>query len=88
MVNALFMDLGEKPDRDRESRDRKLFQLIEKCPRQVVFFVDAAHKLPHQTLAGLKTLVERKLCVVLIGHPKVTLLSPASGCSGSSPTCT
>ncbi|HZC00375.1 MAG TPA: AAA family ATPase, partial [Gammaproteobacteria bacterium] len=68
VVNALFMDFGEKPDRDRESRDRKLLQLIEKCPRQVVFFIDDAHKLPPPTLTGLKTLVEKKLCVVLIGH--------------------
>jgi hypothetical protein len=26
IVHALCMDFGEKPDRDRESRDRKLFQ--------------------------------------------------------------
>ena len=65
------MDFGEKPDRDRESRDRKLLQLIEKCPRQVVFFIDDAHKLPPPTLTGLKTLVEKKLCVVLIGHPRL-----------------
>ena len=71
VVNALFMDFGEKPDRDRESRDRKLLQLIEKCPRQVVFFIDDAHKLPPPTLTGLKTLVEKKLCVVLIGHPRL-----------------
>lgn len=40
IVNALFMDFGEKPDRERESRDRKLFQLIEKSPRPVVLFID------------------------------------------------
>jgi type II secretory pathway predicted ATPase ExeA len=71
IVKALFMDFGEKPDRDRESRDRKLFQLIEKSSRQVVFFVDDAHHLQAQTLAGLKGLVEKKLCVVLIGHPRL-----------------
>ena len=71
IVNALFMDFGEKPDRDRESRDRKLFQLIEKSPRQVVFFIDDAHRLQAQTLAGLKGLVEKKLCVVLVGHPRL-----------------
>src|SRR5207248_9505991 len=62
---------SDLPDRDRESRDRKLLQLIEKCPRQVVFFIDDAHKLPPPTLTGLKTLVEKKLCVVLIGHPRL-----------------
>jgi type II secretory pathway predicted ATPase ExeA len=71
IVKALFMDFGEKPDHDRESRDRKLFQLIEKSSRQVVFFVDDAHHLQAQTLAGLKGLVEKKLCVVLIGHPRL-----------------
>src|SRR6266498_5352321 len=30
LVNALYMDFGEKPEKERESRDRKLFQLIEK----------------------------------------------------------
>jgi type II secretory pathway predicted ATPase ExeA len=35
----------------------------------VVFFIDDAHKLPPPTLTGLKTLVEKKLCGVLIGHP-------------------
>ena len=64
LVNALFMDFGEKPDRDRESRDRKLFQLIEKSPWPVVFVIDDAHRLPAQTLAGLKGLVEKKLGVV------------------------
>jgi type II secretory pathway predicted ATPase ExeA len=72
IVQALFMDLGEKPERDRESRDRKLFQLIEKSGRQVVFFLDDAHSLHGKTLAGLKLIVERGLCLVLIGHPRLS----------------
>jgi type II secretory pathway predicted ATPase ExeA len=71
IVHALFMDFGEKPDRDRESRDRKLFQLIEKSPRPVVLFIDDAHRLQAQTLAGLEGLVEKKLGVVLVGHPRL-----------------
>jgi type II secretory pathway predicted ATPase ExeA len=71
IVHALFMDFGEKPDRDRESRDRKLFQLIEKSPRPVVLFIDDAHRLQAQTLAGLKGLVEKQLGVVLVGHPRL-----------------
>jgi type II secretory pathway predicted ATPase ExeA len=63
--------LGEKPDRDRESRDRKLFQLIEKSTRPVVLFIDDAHRLQAQTLAGLKGLVEKPLGGVLVGHPRV-----------------
>jgi type II secretory pathway predicted ATPase ExeA len=74
IVNALFMDLNEKPDKERESRDRKLLQLIEKhnqAGRKIVFFMDDAHSLHPKTLAGLKILVEKGLCVVLIGHPRL-----------------
>jgi len=62
--HALFMDCGEKPGRDRERRDRKRFQLIEKSPRPVVWCIDDAHRLQAQTLAGLKGLVEQQLGVV------------------------
>jgi type II secretory pathway predicted ATPase ExeA len=72
LVQALFMDFGEKPDKERESRDRKLFQLIEKSNRKVVLFVDDAHNLQSKTLFGLKALVERSLCVVLVGHPRLS----------------
>jgi len=65
------MDLGEKPDRDREGRDRKLFQLIEKSRQPVVFFIDDAHLVQTKTLFGLKKLIERGLCVVLVGHPRL-----------------
>jgi type II secretory pathway predicted ATPase ExeA len=71
LVQALFIDFGEKPEKDRESRDRKLFQLIEKSNRRVVLFVDDAHGVPPKTLFGLKALVERGLCVVLAGHPRL-----------------
>jgi type II secretory pathway predicted ATPase ExeA len=71
LVNALYMDFGEKPEKDRESRDRKLFQMIEKHSRRVVLFVDDAHNLPNKTLFGLKALVEKGLCVVLVGHPRL-----------------
>jgi type II secretory pathway predicted ATPase ExeA len=71
IVQALFMDFGEKLDRDRESRDRKLFQRIEKSPRPVVLCIDDVHRLPAQTLAGLKGLVEKQLGVVLVGHPRL-----------------
>jgi general secretion pathway protein A len=71
LVNALYMDFGEKAEKERESRDRKLFQLIEKHSRRVVLFVDDAHNLPNKTLFGLKALVEKGLCVVLVGHPRL-----------------
>jgi type II secretory pathway predicted ATPase ExeA len=71
LVHALFMDFGEKPEKDRESRDRKLFQLIEKSNRKVALFVDDAHNMQPRTLLGLKALVERGLCVVLVGHPRL-----------------
>ncbi len=71
LVNALYMDFGEKAEKERESRDRKLFQLIEKHSRRVVLFVDDAHNLPYKTLFGLKALVEKGLCVVLVGHPRL-----------------
>jgi type II secretory pathway predicted ATPase ExeA len=62
LVHALFMDFGEKPEKDRESRDRKLFQLIEKSNRKVTLFVDDAHNVQPRTLLGLIALVERGLC--------------------------
>lgn len=74
IINALFMDLNEKPDKERESRDRKLLQLIDKhnqSGRKIVFFMDDAHSLHPKTLSGLKILVEKGLCVVLIGHPRL-----------------
>lgn len=71
LVNALYMDFGEKAEKERESRDRKLFQLIEKHSRRVVLFVDDAHNLQNKTLFGLKALVEKGLCVVLVGHPRL-----------------
>jgi type II secretory pathway predicted ATPase ExeA len=39
-------------------------KLIEKSTRQVVLFIDDAHRLQAQTLAGLKGLVEKQLGVV------------------------
>jgi type II secretory pathway predicted ATPase ExeA len=71
LVNALYMDFGEKPDKERENRDRKLFQLIEKSGRRVTLFIDDAHSLQNKTLFGLKALVEKGLCVVLVGHPRL-----------------
>lgn len=74
IINALFIDLSEKPDKERESRDRKLLQLIDKhnqFGRKIVFFMDDAHNLHPKTLSGLKILVEKGLCVVLIGHPRL-----------------
>ncbi len=71
LVNALYMDFGEKPEKERESRDRKLFQLIEKSGRRVALFIDDAHSLQNKTLFGLKALVEKGLCVVLVGHPRL-----------------
>jgi type II secretory pathway predicted ATPase ExeA len=71
LVNALYMDFGEKPEKERESRDRKLFQMIEKHARRAVLFVDDAHSLQNKTLFGLKALVEKGLCVVLVGHPRL-----------------
>lgn len=34
-----IMDFGEKPEKDRKSRDRKLFQLFEKSNRKMAVFV-------------------------------------------------
>ena len=54
-----------------------MLELIHKSHRTVVLFVDDAHGLHHQTLVGLKQLIElvrhnnRMLSVVLAGHPKL-----------------
>lgn len=71
IVQAIYLDFNEKIEKDRESRDRKLLQLIEKSSRRVVFFIDDAHNLHYKTLTALKILVERGLSLVLIGHPKL-----------------
>ncbi len=81
LITALFYDLS--PEKDSkvptkpEKRERRLLELIKKCHRTVVLFVDDAHGLHPSTLVGLKRLIElvrhngRKLSVVLAGHPKL-----------------
>lgn len=81
LITALFYDLSPekncKVPSQAEKRERKLLELIKKCHRTVVLFVDDAHGLHHSTLVGLKRLIELvrynggKLTVVLAGHPKL-----------------
>jgi type II secretory pathway predicted ATPase ExeA len=81
LITALFYDLSTEKDfkvpTQPEKRERKLLELIKKCQRTVVLFVDDAHGLHHRTLVGLKRLIELvrhnggKLSVVLAGHPKL-----------------
>lgn len=81
LITALFYDLSTEKDfkvpTQPEKRERRLLELIKKCQRTVVLFVDDAHGLHHRTLVGLKRLIELvrhnggKLSVVLAGHPKL-----------------
>ncbi len=81
LITALFYDLSPEKDfkvpTKPEKRERRLLELIKKCHRTVVLFVDDAHGLHPSTLVGLKRLIElvrdngRKLSVVLAGHPKL-----------------
>ncbi|NEQ78588.1 MAG: AAA family ATPase [Okeania sp. SIO2C9] len=81
LITALFYDLSTEKDfklpTKPEKRERMLLGLISKCRKPVVLFVDDAHALHHQTLVGLKRLIELvrqdkgTLSVVLAGHPKL-----------------
>ena len=81
LITALFYDLSPEKDfkvpSQSEKRERKLLELIKKCHRTVVLFVDDAHGLHSSTLVGLKRLIElvrhngETLSVVLAGHPKL-----------------
>ena len=81
LIAALFYDLSTEKDfklpTQPEKRERKLLELIQKCHKPVVLFVDDAHGLHNQTLVGLKRLIElvrqgrETLSVVLAGHPKL-----------------
>lgn len=62
LVTALLYDLS--PDKDcqvpttAEKREQKLLDLMLRCRTPVVLFVDDAHEVSHQTIIGLKQLVE------------------------------
>lgn len=81
LIAALFYDLSTEKDgkmpTQPERRERQLLDLIQKCRKPVVLFVDDAHGLHNQTLVRLKRLIELVrqdqgiLSVVLAGHPKL-----------------
>lgn len=81
LMTALFYDLSIekniKVPTQSERRERRLLELIHKRNRTIVLLVDDAHGLHHQTLVGLKRLIELvrhnqgTLSVVLAGHPKL-----------------
>ena len=81
LMTALFYDLVTEKDfripTQPERRERKLVEIISKRCKSVALFCDEAHDLHHDTLVGLKRLVELvqncggTLSVVLVGHPKL-----------------
>lgn len=81
LIAALFYDLSTDKEIKiplmGEKRERELRDLIKKGKKPVALFVDEAHDLHHNTLTGLKRLIEVVedsggiLSVVLAGHPKL-----------------
>ncbi|MCF7976668.1 MAG: AAA family ATPase [Chromatiaceae bacterium] len=78
---AMYYDLATEKDGDLPSKpeksERVLINLIQRCDRPVVLFVDDAHDLNGNTVRGLKRIIERvrrrggRLSVLLGGHPKL-----------------
>ena len=81
LIAALFYDLSSEKDvkipGQGEKRERDLIELIKKGKKPVALFVDEAHDLHHNTLKGLKRLIEMVednkgiLSIILAGHPKL-----------------
>ena len=81
LITALFCDLstdkGPKAPTQIELRERALRDLVRKRKKPVVLIVDEAHDLHHNTLTGLKRLIEMvadgggKLSVLLAGWPRL-----------------
>ena len=81
MIEALYCDLATEKDgkllTNPEKRARQILEVMKKQRKPVVLFVDDAHGLYHQTLVGLKRLIELVeggnaiLSIVLAGHPKL-----------------
>ena len=81
LITALFCDLstdkGPKIPTQIELRERALRDLVRKRRKPVVLIVDEAHDLHHNTLTGLKRLIEMvadgggKLSVLLAGWPRL-----------------
>jgi type II secretory pathway predicted ATPase ExeA len=81
LIIALFYDLATEKDfkmpTQPEKRERKLCELVRKCRKPVVLFIDEAHDLHSKTLVGLKRLIEMIqdnesiLSIVLAVHPKL-----------------
>ncbi len=81
LIEALYCDLATEKDgklpTNPEKRARQILEVMKKQRKPVVLFVDDAHGLYHQTLVGLKRLIELVennnaiLSIVLVGHPKL-----------------
>ena len=81
IMTALYYDLSPQKEvkvpSHIEKRGRGLQALIKAKKKPVVLFIDEAHALHHNTLKGLKRLMEMaqdshaKLSIVLAGHPKL-----------------
>ena len=83
LIEAMFYDLspGDRAQvkilKQAERRERDLRDLMKKGRRPVVLVVDEAHDLHHNTLTGLKRLMEVVadagvlLSVLLVGHPRL-----------------
>ena len=81
LVTALYCDLTTEKElkipKVGELRDREVLAMALKRKKPVVLIVEDAHELHHFTLTGLKRLTETfeeggaKLCVLLIGWPKL-----------------
>lgn len=81
LITALFLDISGDPEMkvptQPERRERMLQDQIRAARKPVVLFIDEAHDLHGNTLAGLKRLMEviatggGVLSVVLAGHPRL-----------------
>ena len=82
LYTALFTDLLTKKDgkfpMHAEKRERKIQSLIKERNKPVALFIDEAHSLHHNTLIGLKHLIEviedaeGTLAIIAVGHPKLS----------------
>ena len=82
LYTALFTDLLTKKDSkfptQAEKRERKIQSLIKERNKPIALFIDEAHSLHHNTLVGLKHLIEviedgnGTIAVIAVGHPKLS----------------
>lgn len=78
LFSDLIIDKKDKIPSTIEFRERELVKLIKRRKKPIALFIDEAHDLHHNTLKGLKRLLEiaheaeSTLSIVLVGHPKLS----------------